>query len=130
MSMLRRSRPGGSEEGSAAELKRRNEVKELFIAYLAADKKLQQTIDKYTAVPANNKKLRKKWAGKVVRARVELSLALARYSVSTRALEGICPGDRDERRKRCPRSSTEIKKLEAPELPVRAGARSKSSSGN
>ena len=65
-----------AEEGSAADLKRRNEVKELFVAYINADKKLHQTIDKYNAVPSNNKKLRKKWSGKVVRTRVELSLAL------------------------------------------------------
>src|SRR5690348_5816526 len=65
-----------AEEGSAADLKRRNEIKELFVGYINADKKLHQTIDKYNGVPATNKKLRKKWAGKVVRARVELSLAL------------------------------------------------------
>jgi RNA polymerase primary sigma factor len=65
-----------AEEGSAADLKRRNEVKEIFIAYLAADKKLHSTIEKHNAVPASNKKLRKKWAGKVVRGRVELSQAL------------------------------------------------------
>jgi RNA polymerase primary sigma factor len=65
-----------AEEGSAADLKRRNEVKDLFVAYINADKKLHQTIDKYNGVPTSNKKLRKKWAGKVMRARVELSLAL------------------------------------------------------
>jgi RNA polymerase primary sigma factor len=68
--------PTDIEEGSAADVKRRNEVKETFNAYLAAEKKLQQTADKFAAVPANNKKLRKKWAGKVVRAKVELSKAL------------------------------------------------------
>jgi RNA polymerase primary sigma factor len=65
-----------TEDGGAADLKRRAEVKEIFIAYLAAHKKLEQTIDKYNAVPASNRKLRKKWMGKVVRAKVELSLAL------------------------------------------------------
>jgi RNA polymerase primary sigma factor len=64
------------DEGAAAEQKRRNEVKETFNSYLAADKKLHQTIDKFNAVPASNKKLRKKWNGKVARARVELSKAL------------------------------------------------------
>jgi RNA polymerase primary sigma factor len=64
------------EDAGAAELKRRNEVKELFVAYLAADKKLRQTADKHAAVPANNKKLRRKWAGKVARAKVELSKSL------------------------------------------------------
>ncbi|MFZ0594008.1 MAG: RNA polymerase sigma factor RpoD, partial [Bryobacteraceae bacterium] len=64
------------EETTAAEQKRRDDVKETFNVYLAADKRLHQTIDKFNAVPASNKKLRKKWAGKVARARVELSLAL------------------------------------------------------
>jgi RNA polymerase primary sigma factor len=64
------------EETTAAEQKRRDDVKETFNVYLAADKKLHQTIDKFNAVPASNKKLRKKWAGKVARTRVELSLAL------------------------------------------------------
>ena len=43
-------------------------LNELFVEYLDCDKKLQQTVDKHDAVPASNKKLRKKWAGKVVRA--------------------------------------------------------------
>src|SRR6476469_9983824 len=42
-----------AEEGSAADLKRRNEVKELFVAYINADKKVHQTIDKYNAVPSS-----------------------------------------------------------------------------
>ena len=89
------------EEGSAADIKRRNEVKETFNAYLAAEKKLQQTADKFAAVPANNKKLRKKWAGKVVRAKVELSKALrsipfltVRWKEFVRAIE--------KTRKKCP----------------------------
>ena len=68
--------PSDIEEGSPADLKRRADIAELFFAYLAADKKLRQTSDKHAAVPALNKKLRKKWAGKVVRAKVELSRAL------------------------------------------------------
>ena len=55
------------EEGTAADLKRRSEIKETFISYLLSEKKLQQTVDKAAAVPASNKKLRKKWAGKVAR---------------------------------------------------------------
>jgi RNA polymerase primary sigma factor len=68
--------PSDIEEGSAADLKRRKEIQDLFIAYLAAHKKLQQTVDKFAAVPTGNKKLRKRWAGKVARAKVELSRAL------------------------------------------------------
>jgi RNA polymerase primary sigma factor len=68
--------PIDAEEGSAADLKRRNDIKELFNAYIAAEKKLQQTVDKHASIPASNKKLRKKWAGKIVRAQIELSRAL------------------------------------------------------
>lgn len=64
------------EEGSAADVKRRNEIKQLFLDYLTAHKKLQQTIDKAGQVPAINKKLRKKWQGKIARAKVELSKSL------------------------------------------------------
>jgi RNA polymerase primary sigma factor len=86
--------PSDIEEGSAADLKRRSEVTELFMAYLAAHKKLQQTNDKMIAVPAINKKLRKKWMGKVARSMVELSKALraipfnlARWKEFVRAIE-------------------------------------------
>jgi RNA polymerase primary sigma factor len=86
--------PSEIEEGSAADIKRRNEIAELFLAYLAASKKLQQTIDKHAAVPSTNKKLRKKWNGKVLRGMVELSRAfrnipfnLARWKEFVRAIE-------------------------------------------
>ena len=65
-----------AEEGSAADLKRRADVKQLFFDYVAAHKKLLQTIDKHAVVPAANKKLRKKWLGKVARAKVELSRSM------------------------------------------------------
>jgi RNA polymerase primary sigma factor len=86
--------PSDIEEGSAADLKRRNDISELFFGYLAADKKLQQTIEKHAAVPAINKKLRKKWLGKVARGKVELSRSLrsipfnlARWKEFVRAIE-------------------------------------------
>ncbi len=86
--------PSDIEEGSAADIKRRTEISELFGAYLAAHKKLLQTIDKHAAVPPINKKLRKKWAGKVARGKVELSKALraipfniARWKEFVRAVE-------------------------------------------
>jgi RNA polymerase primary sigma factor len=86
--------PSDIEEGSAADIKRRNEISELFAAYLAAHKKLLQTIDKHAGVPPANKKLRKRWAGKIGRARVELSQALraipfnlARWKEFVRAVE-------------------------------------------
>jgi RNA polymerase primary sigma factor len=86
--------PSDIEEGSPADLKRRSEISELFFAFLAADKKLQQTIEKHATVPSINKKLRKKWAGKIARAKVELSRALraipfnlARWKEFVRAIE-------------------------------------------
>ncbi len=68
--------PSDIEDGSPADLKRRSEISELFFAYLAAGKKLQQTSEKHASIPSINKKLRKKWAGKVARSMVELSRAL------------------------------------------------------
>ena len=86
--------PSEIEEGSAADIKRRTDMAELFMAYLAAHKKHLQTIDKAAAAPTGNKKLRKKWAGKVARAKVELSRALrnipfnlARWKEFVRAIE-------------------------------------------
>jgi RNA polymerase primary sigma factor len=86
--------PSDIEEGSAADLKRRAEIAELFMNYLAAFRKLQQTVDKQVTVPATNKKLRKKWVGKVMRTQVELSRALraipfnlARWKEFVRAIE-------------------------------------------
>ncbi len=86
--------PSDIEEGSPADLKRRSEIGELFFAYLAADKKLQQSIEKHATVPSVNKKLRKKWAGKIARSKVELSRALrtipfnlARWKEFVRSIE-------------------------------------------
>ena len=75
-------------------------------------KKLQQTQDKHAAVPAANKKLRRKWAGKVARAMVEMSSALraipfnlARWKEFVRVIERTA----DE----MSLLDAEIKKLEA-----------------
>jgi RNA polymerase primary sigma factor len=68
--------PSDIEEGSPADAKRRGEIQNLFVAYLAVYKKLQQTQEKFAATAPGNKKLRKRWAGKVARAKVELSRAL------------------------------------------------------
>jgi RNA polymerase primary sigma factor len=82
------------EEGSPADLKRRAEVKQLFADNLAAHKKLNQTTDRANAVPAVNKKLRRKWQGRVARAKVEFSRSmrvipfqLSRWKEFARAIE-------------------------------------------
>jgi RNA polymerase primary sigma factor len=111
--------PSDIEEGSAADLKRRNEITELFMGYLAAQKKLQQTEDKFTAQPntAANRKLRKKWGGKVARTKVELSRAfraipfnLARWKEFVRAIEASI--------EEMSLMDVEIKKLEAKNQPA------------
>lgn len=68
--------PSEIEEGSPADVKRRTEMAELFLAFLASEKKLAQTNEKHLAAPAANKKLRRKWQGKIARAKVELSRSL------------------------------------------------------
>ena len=68
--------PSDIEEGSAADLKRRAEIAELFFGFQAAVKRFQQNTDKHAAVPATNKKLRRKWLGKVLRSKVEISRSL------------------------------------------------------
>ena len=104
--------PSDIEEGSAADIKRRNEMAEMFFAFQASVKKLQSTQDKYAAVPASNKKLRFKWKGKVARALVEMSKALraipfnlARWKEFVRVIER----NADE----MALLDTEVKKLEA-----------------
>jgi RNA polymerase primary sigma factor len=64
---------GEMEEGSAAEAKRRADVRTQFSDLLLSYKKQQQTVDKFSAVAAANKKLRRKWLWKVNRTRVETS---------------------------------------------------------
>ncbi len=104
--------PSDIEEGSPADVKRRSEISELFFAYLAADKKLAASVEKYAAQPAINKKLRKKWAGKVARSKVELSRSLraipfnlARWKEFVRAIEANA--------EEMAQMDTELKRLEA-----------------
>src|SRR5271154_6812628 len=63
---------GDLEEESAAYAKRRNEVKQQLSDIVALHKKLGQLTDKMDAVPASNKKLRRRAAGKVNRCWVEI----------------------------------------------------------
>jgi RNA polymerase primary sigma factor len=67
---------GEFEENSAAEEKRRNEVKQFFADVLNLHKKQQQLTEKLEAVPASNKKLRRKALGKLARCKVETSIAV------------------------------------------------------
>ncbi len=67
---------GDLEAGSSADTARRAEILESFVAFGALQKKLLQAQEKYNAVPAANKKLRRRWRGKFSRCMVEISLAI------------------------------------------------------
>ncbi len=69
---------GDIEDGSTADTKRRNEVRQQFADIVALHKKQLQMGDKIEAIPANNKKLRKKWQGKLSRCLVETSQSIRR----------------------------------------------------
>src|SRR5213080_2209195 len=64
------------EEDSAAYNKRRSEVLNDLGEIVVRHKKLGQTSDKLGTVPASNRKLRRRWVGRVARARVEVSLGI------------------------------------------------------
>jgi RNA polymerase primary sigma factor len=67
---------GDLEEESAAYAKKRTEVKAELAEMVASHKKLGQLSEKLTTIPLSNKKLRRRWAGKLARARVQVSLAI------------------------------------------------------
>ena len=69
---------GDVEEETPAWEKKANETKALFLEVLNWHKKQQQLTEKVADIPASNKKLRKKWNGKLMRAKVETSLAIRR----------------------------------------------------
>jgi RNA polymerase primary sigma factor len=67
---------GDLEEESAAYNKRRAEVKENLGEIINLHKKLLQVSEKLAAAPLNNKKLRRKWMGRLARARVQVAQAI------------------------------------------------------
>src|SRR5947208_2626065 len=64
---------GDVEEGTAAEKKKREDITQKFAAVATLFKKQQQLGEKMEAIPPANKKLRKKWLGKLFRCKVETS---------------------------------------------------------
>lgn len=64
---------GDLEDGSAADTKRRSEVRNQFTDVVTSHRKHGQLVEKFAAVAANNKKLRRKWNWKVNRSKVETS---------------------------------------------------------
>jgi len=69
---------GDVEEGSPADTKKQAEVRGHFVDLIALHKKQLQLIDKLEAVPLSNKKLRRRWLGKVNRSKVEMSQGIRR----------------------------------------------------
>ncbi len=85
---------GDVEEGTAADERRRNEVQQLFALVTALWKKQHQMSEKADAIPASNKKLARRWAGKLNRCKVETSqkirsipFPLHRWKEFTREIE-------------------------------------------
>ncbi len=67
---------GDIEEGTPADLKRQAEVRQQFAGITALSKKHQQIVEKLDGIALSNKKLRRKWQGKLARCIVEISLAI------------------------------------------------------
>src|SRR4051812_287136 len=67
---------GDVEDGSAADNKKRAEIKQLFIDFAVLHKKQAQLSEKVAEVPASNKKLRRKYMGKFMRCKVEVSKSM------------------------------------------------------
>jgi len=90
---------GDIEEGTPADLKRQAEVRQQFIDITVLARKQQQTAEKVEAVPPGNKKLRRKWQGKLPAA-----------SWSSHSPFGRSPGIRRSGRRSQRKSSTWPKK--------------------
>ncbi len=69
---------GDVEDGSAAEARRQAEVREMFNDIVALNRKFQQLTEKMNAVALSNRKIRRRWQGKVNRAAVEISRTIRR----------------------------------------------------
>jgi RNA polymerase primary sigma factor len=67
---------GDVEEGTAAEKKKRDDIRQKFADVVVLFKKQQQLLEKVESVGQTNKKLRRKWAGKLVRCQIETSKAI------------------------------------------------------
>ncbi len=67
---------GDVEEGTPADLKRQTEVRQQFSEIIVLAKKQQQIAEKLESIALSNKKLRRKWQGKLARGIVEISIAI------------------------------------------------------
>ena len=64
---------GDLEEESAAYARRRSEYEQYLANMIVQFKKLEQVSEKFESIAVGNKKLRRRWSGKLARARVEVS---------------------------------------------------------
>ena len=71
---------GDAEEGSPADTKKQAEVRAEFAEIIALHKRHQQLDERLESVPLSNKRLRKRWQGKLNRAKVEMSIAIRRIA--------------------------------------------------
>jgi len=69
---------GDVEEGSPADTKKQAEVRAEFAEIIALHKREQQLVERVESVPLSNKKLRRRWAGKLNRCKVEISREIRR----------------------------------------------------
>jgi RNA polymerase primary sigma factor len=87
---------GDVEEGTPADVKRQAEIRQQFAEITALGRKHQQNAEKLDGIAVSNKKLRRKWQGKVARSVVEISVAIRRipwypskWKVFTREIEHL-----------------------------------------
>ena len=69
---------GDVEEGTPAAAKRQAEVRQMFTDALALYKKHQQLVEKVNGIALSNKKIRRRWMGKLARCKVEISKVMRR----------------------------------------------------
>jgi RNA polymerase primary sigma factor len=69
---------GDVEEGSPADTTKQTEVRNDFNEIIQLHKKLQQLEEKLNAIALGNKKIRRRWQGKLARCKVEISRAIRR----------------------------------------------------
>jgi RNA polymerase primary sigma factor len=87
---------GDVEEGTPADVKRQAEIRQQFAEITVLGRKHQQSVEKLDSIAVSNKKLRRKWQGKVARSVVEISVAIRRipwypskWKVFTREIEHL-----------------------------------------
>ena len=71
---------GDVEEGSPADTKKQAEVRAEFAEILVLHKRQNQLADRLESIPLSNRRLRKRWQGKLSRAKVEMSRAIRRIA--------------------------------------------------